>query len=236
MTLSSVDTPDFQGFQSWRTANALPSLTTTCPVGVTNLGYLAVANFASIELIVVPFLAGVQVTLSWSANAAGTQVIATDTWLVTHATGLHVIIPCRAAYVQLSINNTGASSESVTTWLAGTNTPAVKPCYPVPRDNLGAESTAVPASTTVVFTPAWIHSGQGWIFIRPADGLGKLNFSLDTTDETTAHLRNIWSNNGFTGAADIAFAFPDDLMAVSITNTDAGGAHSLAWSVTCVPY
>jgi len=236
MTVQPTGYPDFQALPSWRSANIFASFTTNVSPGTEKFSIVSVFNFAAIELLIVSVSQGVSVNLVWSMDAAGTEIISLDQWYVGIHTSLHTIVPCRANYVACWITNPGGAAVNIKTFMAACNTPVTRPHYPVTFDNIGQYGTVLGAGVQSIIYRNWIHAGHGHVTVTPADATGKLNFELATEDELTNKVKQLWTSVGPVAQVHFDFPWPDEIVSLTITNTDGTAAHDCDYAVWSTDY
>ena len=236
MSILPTGAPDFQAYASWRSANQYPAFSTSMLPGNNILGLLSVFNFASVELLIIPLSAGVTVTVGWYTDSAGLNNVALDTWNVGLHTSLHVILPCRANYVKIIVNNTSGATQNVRTFFAATNSPVTSPVYPVTGDNVGQIAAVFGAGVSTVNYRAFTHSGHGHLTVWDTDGLAKLTFELNTEDQNGVKLRQLLKLSATVGQQQFDFPWPAEIVSLTIANTDLVNPHNCNWYLWSADY
>lgn len=233
MTVPVFGHADFQSDLPWRSNNLFPSYNPTYPVGVTSTGIIPTIGWSSLRLRCTVLFGAGRVTVAWFADAAGAQGVGTDTWPVNPNTGLSVVIPVEGAFLQLSFNNTTGGNDGVINYAVLAQADSNVLSYPISASSAFGNSVSIPASSVFTAFPAFYAKGHGRLRLSPGDALGKLNASLENHDEVGTVLGILDQENGFTGAVQYDFPYPDTLLRLVVTNTDAGAAHVLTYHLWC---
>lgn len=227
--------PDFQAYPQWRTGNVAASNSPTLTPGTHTLYSDAVSNYGSMLLRINPSL-GSQcvVTVTWYLDDALTELVGTDTWKCNATTFLDVIVPIKAQYVQVTLDNTAAVDWTGSTYISLLNvlTPDYK--YPVSAQIVAAATVTVPASTSETYFPTVITRGPAMLSFHPFDTAGKLLVVINQLDETGAEVGLIADFGTPAAIINNVFYIPDVLWELKVQNLDSAATHEFSATVVAV--
>jgi hypothetical protein len=227
--------PDWQGYPVWNDLNKIPVGNINQAPGTVTYGPYPVSQFAASRIRLI-FAAGqATVTLNWWQDAAGTIGLGSEVWKINSSVGLDVIIVNQAPFASLSINNTGGVNITGTQQLwQGTNATGGHIVYPVAINKTAGTALSVPASGSAIVRPGWVKEGNVYLYILPADALGKLTFFLNNENEAGGIESNLAGPLIPTAEVFRSLQTTADILALHVTNSDAGAAHVFNYTLSVV--
>lgn len=231
MTVQVTGAPDWTSVAPWKSLNLFSALGTVYPPGVTSLPVTPSLAFSAIQIKFVCASGGGHFVLHWYADAAGTQEVGNDLWIVSPTNFLLVSMPAEGPYFSIHVNNTGAGNLTATNWAMLSNEPVTRPTYPVTTSTIYGIGVAVNASTSIHNQFGHFTKGRAHLRVNPADATGKLNAFVESVDENGNVLGVPISVKAFTAQQDVEFPWPDDSLRFTVTNTDAGAPHTLDYAL-----
>lgn len=204
--------------------------------GNTTLFSGASAAWASFQVRFTIQSFGAILTIEWFNDTALTQGVGTDTWNITHLTGLAMLYPVQAPFCRIHVTNDQTTAAITgTIYVIGTQINAERIRYIVTAQTVEQVAQTLLASASIAYHPAFIASGLATLTFTPTDALGKLSVSLFAEDEAFNHTGILYSNAGPTGQVVVQVSIPDAPLGVNIVNTDAGGPHSFGVTLVIPP-
>lgn len=218
--------PDYQAYPNWRTPNLLSTGSWNLATGVHNVGAVITQAYAAVAWTASCSAGYGFTTLTWYADAALTESLGDDRWVLAPWVATVVTVPARGPYVQATVTVQSAANMVAGLNLAGENSSPGQITYPVAVQRIFTGTVAVPGGGSSVHPFPFITKGAGTLNFVPLDTSAKLQCHLVTLnpDETV----NQFLADFGTPAAAIyeQIAVSDDCVGVSVVNTAATTAHS----------
>lgn len=218
--------PDYQAYPNWRTPNLLAANSFTLVTGTHLIGAVITQAYAAVAWTASCTTGYGFHQLKWYADAALTQLLATDTWVLAPWVTTVVTVPARGPYVQASVTVQSAAAMTAGLSLSGENSSPGQITYPVSVQRIFTGTISVPASGSKVHPFAFITRGAGTLNFVPLDTSAKLQCHLVTLNSDQS-VNQFLADFGAPAAPVFQqIAVSDDGVGVSVVNTDATAAHS----------
>lgn len=227
--------PDFQAYPQWRTGNVATAYQQTLAPGNNVIYSAAVSYYGSMFLRVFPQSSSYcKITVAWYLDSAHTEGVGTDTWLCNTNSFLDVIIPIKATYVVVTLDNTAAVDWTGTTYISLLNvlTPEYK--YPVAAQVITAAAVTLAASSSDYYYPSVLLRGPAMISFHPFDTSAKLDVFVNQTDETGAENGLLLNMAAPTAVITQLFYIPDVPLELKVQNLDSAASHKYTISMVMI--
>lgn len=170
---------------------------------------------------------GAILTIDWFADAGLTEGVGTDSWNITHLTGLQMVYPVQAPYCRIKVtNNQTTAAIAGTIYVIGTQINVESTKYLVTAQTVLQTGITLAASGTNAYHPSFLARGNAQLTFTPTDATGKLSVSLFAEDQAFNHNATLYSNPGPTGQVTVPLQIPDQPLGLNIVNTDGAAPHS----------
>lgn len=224
--------PDDQAYAMWQGPVLVAGLPANLAPGLQTIYSGPAPPFAAIRARIDPTGGFGTVNFNWFADAAFTQGVGIDPWVLPTGTGISVIIPVQAPFLTITINVTSTGFFVATIYITGLNVGSGKITYPVAQLDVETGNQTCPISGTQLFPVRFIRGGLALYSFAPFDATGKLRARIahlnadGTTGNSIAELPNT------TVLTSALVGIPDAPVAIWITNTDAAATHQYSATLT----
>lgn len=227
--------PDFQTFPQWSSGNLLASSNVNQAPGSVAGPVIPVSQWAAVHLRVLPSAGQAKLTINWWQDLAGTNGAGSITFNVRNGTGVSVVIPNEAQFMQLTINNTGAVNFVARATLFGVNAHAGKVVYPIVSNEVNVLNETIPLSGSAKHPLGWVQPGPVWLNINPADGTGKLQFFLTLEDEAGNTIGNLTGPLTPTADFNEQLLTVPEILSLHVFNLDGVNPHTYSATLLIAP-
>jgi hypothetical protein len=229
------DYPDWQAFANAQSDNLFSVFSASLSAGTYDTDILPALSWSSIIIIVSATAGAAQILISHYADAAGTEVIDSDSWPVNANTALRVRSPLRGKFVRLTITVTSGVNMDGQFWANFLSATSDRLSFPVSQQNMSDFNHSLAASATKTYDIGEICAGQAYWYFKPRDASGKLAVTLFSVDELGNPGQLVADFGTPTALTSAVIMVPDLIIRVQVTNNDGAAAHSYDFSLTVPP-
>jgi len=229
MTATLGDAPDWQGYSQWRASEGT-KISTTISIGNPYKSQVVVTNWASFNLYaVLNSGTGFTIVVTWFNDAAYSQVVDTQVWVLNVSSILNVTLPCLTPYAEIEFNTGESGNQTILSYFTPQNLAVTKATYLTENNVILKNDLSLAAGANVQYQVPYIMVGRATLTLIPADNSGKLYAACLVMTEAQIQQGAC----GLAYAPSVAlqgvqldFNTPAYPLVAEVVNTDASNAHS----------
>jgi len=228
MTATLGDAPDWQGYSQWRASQGT-KIAETISTGNPYKSQVVVTNWASFNLyVVLNSGTGVTVIVTWFNDAAYSEVVDTQEWVLNVSSILNVTLPCLTPYAEIEFNTGESGNQVITAYFTPQNLAVTRATYLTDNNTICEDGITLAASAQVNYAVPYVVVGPAIAVLIPWDDSGLLLLGVIPTSEADAQLTEIYQAYAPTVAGQSVagqFLTPAYPVTVRVTNTDPSSSH-----------
>jgi len=230
VTATLGDAPDWQGYSQWRASQGT-MIDETISIGNPYKSQVVVTNWASFNLYaVLNSGTGFTIIVTWFNDAAYSQVVDQQEWVLNVSNILNVTLPCLTPYAEIEYATAESGNQNIKSYFTPQNLAVTKATYLTDNNVVAENSVTVGASDTVTYNVPYVMAGPAWLTVAPGDLDGKLNIWVNALTESGALYGQIFytgSSETTYDAIPVRMAVPPWPIQIKVTNTDASASHEV---------
>ena len=186
MTSTLGDAPDWQGYSQWRASEGT-KISTTISIGNPYKSQVVVTNWASFNLYAVQISGtGVTVIVTWFNDAAYSQVVDQQEWVLNTGNILNVTLPCLTPYAEIEYATAESGNQNIKSYFTPQNLAVTKATYLTDNNVVSEYELTLAAGASTTFAVPYVTVGPCVVSINPRDTSGQLGVQVYTLSETGA--------------------------------------------------
>jgi len=228
VTATLGDAPDWQGYSQWRASQGTV-IDETISIGNPFTSKVVVTNWASFNLYaVLNSGTGFTIVVTWFNDAAYSEVVDTQTWVLNDSSILNVTLPCLTPYASIEFTTGESGNQVITAYFTPQNLAVTKATYLTENNTVSEGNLVVPAGGSQTLKLPYVMVGPARLTLVPQDTSGSLRvvayYSLENGN-TGGYLWAGYAPTTYEDGITGEFFTPPYPVAVYIGNTDATATH-----------
>jgi len=186
VTATLGDAPDWQGYSQWRSSQGT-KIAETISIGNPYTSQVVVTNWASFNLYaVLNSGTGFTIIVTWFNDAAYSQVVDTQEWVLNVSSILNVTLPCLTPYAEIEFNTGESGNQTILAYFTPQNLAVTKATYLTESNLIEETSVVVGAGDNVTYKVPYVMVGKGCLTVFPLDSSGEISCRVLAYDESAA--------------------------------------------------
>jgi len=186
VTATLGDAPDWQGYSQWRASQGT-KISETISAGNPYKSQVVVTNWASFNLYAVQISGtGVTVVVTWFNDAAYSQVVDTQEWVLNVSSILNVTLPCLTPYAEIEFNTGESGNQVILAYFTPQNLAVTRATYLTDNNVVSEFELTLAAGASENIAVPYVTVGPCVVSINPRDTSGQLGVQVYTVSESGA--------------------------------------------------
>ena len=174
MTATLGDAPDWQGYSQWRASQGTV-IDETISLGNPFTSKVVVTNWASFNLYaVLNSGTGFTVVVTWFNDAAYSEVVDTQTWVLGDSSILNVTLPCLTPYASIEFTTGESGNQTITAYFTPQNLAVTKATYLTDNNIVSEYELTLTAGQSKTYLLPYVTVGPCVLALTPRDTSGKV--------------------------------------------------------------
>jgi len=228
VTATLGDAPDWQNYSQWRASEGT-KISTTISIGNPYTSQVVVTNWASFNLYAVLISGtGVTVIVTWFNDAAYSQVVDQQEWVLNVSSILNVTLPCLTPYAEIEFNTGESGNQVILAYFTPQNLAVTKATYLTENNVLLKNGITLAESASDSYAVPYVVVGPAAVTLTPYDDSGLLLVAVFPSGEDADQATTIYQAYAPTVAGESlngSFVTPAYPVTVKVTNTDGAASH-----------
>jgi len=229
MTSTLGDAPDWQGYSQWRASEGT-KISTTISIGNPYKSQVVVTNWASFNLYAVLISGtGFTIIVTWFNDAAYSQVVDQQEWVLNTGNILNVTLPCLTPYAEIEYATAESGNQTILSYFTPQNLAVTKATYLTENNTLLKNNLSLGAGANVQYQVPYVMVGRATLTLIPADNSGKLYAACLVMTEAGIQQGACglaYAPSVALQSTELEFSTPACPLVAEVVNTDADNAHS----------